>query len=427
MDILGHLLLVALFQGFFLDLTKCSECKAYVPKKIRALHGSCVVIPCHFTCTEKQAHQNLTAIWFQDGSHRKQLFNSYDTNLVDTSFKNRTSLVGDMVDDNCTIIINNVVSSDENQYYVWIAPTQSPLQNMVYSDKIYLEVSSSPQTIYITNIGEMTEGINVKIHCSMKHTCPASPPFLKWNCSRNIIISRHEPLQDGEWKIYSSLQYNPRANDNGHKIQCLLTDHNVLVSSKSLDLNVIYPPKQVNITSTNEDSQVKEGEYVSLECHTYSNPAPTHYIWYKDNMMVLNHSQAILQIERMTEDEAGHYKCTAHNHLGEGISASLVITCVRNTSLLGYILGTLGGIIVINLLVLAVIFLSKQWKSKSVGEDKAGFACNTYMNMMSSVNPGVNEENPYTALDANSMCAPYEELKVGSAEYVEVFGSSLPS
>ncbi|KAM4651963.1 sialoadhesin-like [Discoglossus pictus] len=417
MGITMRLLLPSLLIGYFLDSSLCKQWTTSFPKKITALKGYCVVIPCTFT--DRTNNPLLDIIWFQHHSRQDgEIYNSHDSSSVLKSFQGRTTLVGDLSLGNCSLKIEKITTFDANKYYPQISSFFTKGIFLFYNSTISVQVS--PGKVIINNPGEMTEGNLVKITCYMIHTCPPSPPSIKWIMKGHPSKTYHEQLTDGEWKIKSVLTYSPHANDDGQMLQCTVYRSGE-TSSASRILTVMYAPKNVFINSSHEDGQVKEGEDVMLSCLTNSNPDPNLYSWYKDGL-VLNQNQSVFQIESMTEADAGSYYCMAHNRIGEAASPPVTLNCsfvpgsfvpgAHSRSLFPVIVGVVSGVVVVLFAVLTTIIVSKKCKKCSRSHAKeVEYPPNDYMNVQFTAKPEVNQENPYTTLKKQEICPDYDYLK----------------
>uniref|UniRef100_A0A8C4TGA7 Immunoglobulin domain-containing protein n=1 Tax=Erpetoichthys calabaricus TaxID=27687 RepID=A0A8C4TGA7_ERPCA len=86
-----------------------------VPEKLSAVRGSCVVIPCMVYLPAKGvAASRITAIWRM--ADHGDVFNSRGAKVL-SGFKGRTTLLGNVADQNCSLQIQNLRHEDNGSYY----------------------------------------------------------------------------------------------------------------------------------------------------------------------------------------------------------------------------------------------------------------------------------------------------------------------
>ncbi|KAK9975605.1 hypothetical protein ABG768_020849 [Culter alburnus] len=103
------LLTGCLIQGVFCDLIN-------LPKRVEALEGSCVIIPCTFNI-DQQYEQYLTdsakRIWSKDLWSKNIVFDSSSPNTGPL----RGEIFGTPTEKNCTTRFDNVEQKDNGSYY----------------------------------------------------------------------------------------------------------------------------------------------------------------------------------------------------------------------------------------------------------------------------------------------------------------------
>ncbi|KAI5089715.1 B-cell receptor CD22-like isoform X2 [Silurus meridionalis] len=174
-----------------------------------------------------------------------------------TWFKGRTSVGKGKV------LTVSKVSSEESGEYKCMCSNKVGHQN---STSVTLNVLYPPKNVFISPSGEIVEGRLVTLTCSSD----ANPPVetYTWFKGRTSVgkektftISKISSEDSGEYKCMCS-------NEVGHQ------------NSISVTLNVLYPPKNVSISSSGEKV---EGSSVTLTCSSDSNPPVETYTWFKEN------------------------------------------------------------------------------------------------------------------------------------------------
>ncbi|XP_058865301.1 sialoadhesin-like isoform X2 [Acipenser ruthenus] len=342
------LVLSAYFQVFY-RTTDCNSWTAEIPRKISAVKGSCVNIPCHFNYPgPRHPARDFVGIWYH-GFFTAMVYNSKDISLVNAKFRHRTKLTGSLESNNCSLQIINLTPEDSLTYMfrVEIKGTQKYSYTQVTSQLI---VSGTPEKPQMNCPQTLTEGVSVPVVCTIKYTCVKTPPQLMWSYSKGSINAIHEPEQGGVWEVKSVLTFIPASEDHSQTLQCraLYSDINDLISpGPSCKLHVQYAPKNVSVLVRGSSGGIKEGDTVSLSCVSHSNPPVLTYSWYRvmSHATIRLHAEAMdITVENVTS-EGTQYYCSAHNDVGIGTSKRLHLVvqyAPRHLSVL--VRGSAGGI-----------------------------------------------------------------------------------
>uniref|UniRef100_A0A803K324 Ig-like domain-containing protein n=1 Tax=Xenopus tropicalis TaxID=8364 RepID=A0A803K324_XENTR len=203
-----------------------------LPESIRALRGSCVVIPCTFTLPRGNKDFNL--VWYKqiDYGLDKIIFSQQNPSDVSEGYRGRTSLVGNEPN-SCSLRINDVRESET--YYPYIHGNCHVISEC---QKVQVTVSDVPNKPAIQIPTDLTEGKRAPISCSVEHMCPPSPPTLQWNRAGYKLTDRQQSLKDGVWKAESVIEYLPSYRDHGAELECEATYPNGLRSQRRVTLNI---------------------------------------------------------------------------------------------------------------------------------------------------------------------------------------------
>ncbi|XP_075763989.1 B-cell receptor CD22-like isoform X2 [Pelodiscus sinensis] len=345
-----HLLLALLEALCYSDVS--ASWGSSLPETIRALKGSCVVIPCSFTYpgSRESLERPFRVTWYQYRSRGyPEIYSSKGPASVLPEYQARTELLGDPEMGNCTLSLSPVQSEDAMSYYVWINPDS--VSHRFYDVTVQLEVAGdrrppnptgqhreaawgagsrgshiantplrdTPDPLVLSDPGVLIEGDRATITCSIRHTCPLTPPTLAWSPARGKAVSSHERLAGGSWQVESELSYTPSSEDHGRYLQCTATFPSRQQARSGLYLQVKYRPRGTTVTVLGP-AQLKEGDSVTLRCTSQSNPPATGYRWFQGlrraplRGLGRGPEVTVPAVGR----HSGPYRCAAENEIGLG-------------------------------------------------------------------------------------------------------------
>uniref|UniRef100_A0A8C1GUP4 Ig-like domain-containing protein n=1 Tax=Cyprinus carpio TaxID=7962 RepID=A0A8C1GUP4_CYPCA len=300
-----------------------------LPKRVEALKGSCVFIPCTFDI-DQQYKDDLTdsakRMWFKAGGSTA-VFNSSspNTGLL------KGEIFGTATQKNCTTRFDNVDQSHDGSYYFRLEASGKLQYN--YKETTYSQVQ-------IAVLGEchiVVEGSSVSLRCSTKIFCPSRPPSLTWSSS--LIESVAGQQYQNQTELISDLNFTVSHRHHGVNFTCTAT-HQLQkqnTTKRSRLLSVQYAPKNTSVR-INPAGLVLEGRSVTLSCSSDANPAVT-YTWYRDTERPLNPVQTgpNLTINNTDPTHSGRYYCTAKNKHGtQNSSVLLDVQCDVRVSHLSF-------------------------------------------------------------------------------------------
>ncbi|KAL1281332.1 hypothetical protein QQF64_000135 [Cirrhinus molitorella] len=205
-------------------------------------------------------------------------------------------------DTNNELLLQSVRREDAGRY-------SCALHGHTYiSPDVHLNVTYTPKStsVSISPSGEIVEGDSVTLNCSSDSNPPASFIWLKGEMfvgsGRIYSISNISSNHSGEYKCKS-------INEHGNKC------------SDAVTLNVMYPPKKCSV-SINGSGEIVEGDSVTLNCSSDSNP-PAEISWFKGGKIV--GSGRIYSISKISSDHSGEYKCKSINKHGEKNSNTVTL------------------------------------------------------------------------------------------------------
>uniref|UniRef100_A0A8C1VIR2 Ig-like domain-containing protein n=1 Tax=Cyprinus carpio TaxID=7962 RepID=A0A8C1VIR2_CYPCA len=306
-----------------------------LPKRVEALNGSCVFIPCTFDIDQHKHKDDLTDSatrkWFKAGKPPIMVFDSSspNTGLL------KGEIFGTATQKNCTTRFDNVRQSHNGSYYFRIE-TNGKLQYS-YTEPTYSQVQigvlgSPPKPTLsvfldqqkVRKKEEVIEGSSVSLRCSTKIFCPSHPPSLTWSSS--LIESITGQQYQNQTELISDLNFTVSHRHHRVTITCTATHQlqKQITTQESRLLSVQYAPKNTSVR-INPAGLVLEGRSVTLSCSSDANPA-VNYTWYRDTERPLNPVQTgpNLTINNTDPTHSGRYYCTAENKHGTQNSSVLL-------------------------------------------------------------------------------------------------------
>uniref|UniRef100_A0AAY5EL57 Ig-like domain-containing protein n=1 Tax=Electrophorus electricus TaxID=8005 RepID=A0AAY5EL57_ELEEL len=178
----------------------------------------------------------------------------------------------------------------------------------------------APSETRISVESTQVEGTLFPAKCTVRHSCPVSPPLLEWlglSSVSNEVTTTQDP--GGLWVSVAHAQFNASRRDHGKRLTCRrMSDGNTATGDA---LNILYAPTNVNI-HTSGTTPVVEGGNISLTCSSDSNPPVASYEWRIIQMnSTIKHKTRSLLLQDVRRDMK--ISCIAHNSIGLGESDQL--------------------------------------------------------------------------------------------------------
>ncbi|XP_059195069.1 myelin-associated glycoprotein-like [Centropristis striata] len=311
----AHLLrLLSLFTGIS-TLQQLQSWTITLPTTISAVEGSCVVVPC-------QTQHHSRVVWYQyHNIHYPIVYDQHNPTRVENQFKGRTSVLGEAAKGNCTLMINNMKVEDNNlRIYVWINPDSTTNQKF-HQQTVTIIVERKAPMVFIQK--QIVDGDFFQANCSVKYSCPFSPPSLHWNKSpflKNFTTrSFSKDAGQGQWLYTQALHGLATYEMHNSEIGCTARFRTFTTESQKTTLNILYGP--VYVTLRVEKEPVMEGGSIILDCAANCNPQPNKYIWLKrpmgQNEEITSNSRKKL-FNNISRDTS--FSCIATNDIGTGKS-----------------------------------------------------------------------------------------------------------
>ncbi|XP_056613101.1 uncharacterized protein LOC130428843 isoform X1 [Triplophysa dalaica] len=206
--------------------------EADVVPRLTALPRSCVVIPCSF-----QMHEELAVhLWVRWVWKKGYMFHSGQSKVLD-NFKGRTKLLGNSIDQDCTVEIDNVQNHD-NGPFCFRGETEK--NEYFFNNSCVFIVMRAPEKLVMSPIPDNIQpGTNVTIECSVKHTCPSHPPSITWSVPTARETVKHQSMGEGVWETVSTVTFIPTGYEEEDQIICnalFWGDRTVVNSSTKLSV-----------------------------------------------------------------------------------------------------------------------------------------------------------------------------------------------
>ncbi|XP_014831442.1 PREDICTED: myelin-associated glycoprotein-like [Poecilia mexicana] len=189
------------------------------PKKIEALAGACLEIPCGFNSKDATFYSNRTTngVWMKNNLHfhfdpNVVMFNSSE--LVN---KYPLKITGNLREKNCTTLFSDLNTSYTGKYFFRVE--NGPCRATACADPIQVNVIDSPWSPSINVPSDLKEHQSVTVTCSAFTPCPHSPPQLTWNLQQDSL-RQTEKNTDGTFT--TKIQENITLSDthDGYNISC---------------------------------------------------------------------------------------------------------------------------------------------------------------------------------------------------------------
>uniref|UniRef100_A0A8C0YDT0 Si:dkey-238d18.5 n=1 Tax=Cyprinus carpio carpio TaxID=630221 RepID=A0A8C0YDT0_CYPCA len=303
--------LLSLFLWLRVSLT-AGEWSAEMPKSVVGLSGSCVVIPCTFSYPANgKTYTEFTGVWYK-GYYELTVYHT-DTSKISDAFQGRTSLTGDLRQNDCSLKISSLSSSDTGPFMFRIEIKD--LDKFTYDqNKTSVTVNETPEIPVVSVEEEVTSVKPVTATCAVFHSCPSDLPRVSWN-HNGTHSSLSQPQNPGHLRLtLYTLTFTPSREDHNKHLSCS-AEYKVKTVTNYKTLKVKYPPYDVKVVSK---PSVKENDSVELTCSSDSNPPANSYQWFSSNGILLGnkHTHRLERVSRHTEAMS----CTAINTEGKNSS-----------------------------------------------------------------------------------------------------------
>ncbi|KAG1955832.1 hypothetical protein F2P79_007818 [Pimephales promelas] len=274
---------------------------SYSPPHICALKDSTVIMTCNYTYP-RTGYKITKTFWTKtlviNGVEPPDLSN-------DTEYSQRLQYLGDK-QQNCTVRLSHVTLKDSHMYYFRFITDQDK-GKWIGDPGVTLNVTD----LQVESPERVTEGDSVSLTCKSSCALTDRATFIWYRNSLKILT---------ESKFRNTLILNPVRREDSGRYSCAVDGHTHV--SPDVHLNVTYPPRNVSVL-INGSGVIVEGDSVTLNCISDSNPPAVNFSWFKGGTIV--GSGRIFSISKIRSDDSGEYKCKSINEHGQKYSDTVTL------------------------------------------------------------------------------------------------------
>ncbi|XP_024135953.1 B-cell receptor CD22 isoform X2 [Oryzias melastigma] len=332
------------------------------PKKLEALSGSCLIIPCSFETTpgdngEKFDNgREIIGVWIKNNT---QFFeNPYNVIFNSTNQTNiyPMKIIGNLTQKNCTTLFSNLITNHTERYYFRIENRK--FKEVDCYKPIEIKIQDSPQSPSIEIPADLKEKTSVSITCSAPTPCPHSPPELTWNLQAD---SQRQTETNTDGSFTTKIQKTITLSDthDGFTIRCSarypVNEGPPKTAETLKTLSVSYAPKNTSV-SISPSASVSLGIWVKMTCSSRAKPAVINFSWFRRSK---DGDQKVTEGEfySLNSAEGGAFYCVATNNLGSQTSETIDLI-VEDTKQSGVVFASLKILGVLMLCAAIIIFQS---------------------------------------------------------------------
>ncbi|KAM9337568.1 sialic acid-binding Ig-like lectin 14 [Symphorus nematophorus] len=288
------------------------------PKKMEALSGSCLQIPCNFRLKSEQqfdSSRETFGVWIKNDKRFAHNPNNVIFNSSQTANTYPLNITGNLREKNCSTLFSSLISNYTDTYYFRIE--NRPFLATADCDPLQITVEDSPPSPRIEISGDLQEKESVTITCSAFTPCPHSPPKLTWNLQQDSH-NKIEENTDGTFttKIQETITLSEQ--HDGYNITCSarypVNEGQHKTAKETKTLSVSYAPKDTSV-SICPSGLGSAGSWVNLTCSSRAKPPVSSFTWFKNSTDGLTRVSEG-QIYRVNVTDGGNYYCVATNDLG---------------------------------------------------------------------------------------------------------------
>ncbi|CAI5673608.1 unnamed protein product [Oreochromis niloticus] len=214
------LLIVLFVSGALAGCTNEAPLFITAPKKLEALSGSCLQIPCSFRPKDEQkfnSTRKIFGVWIKNQPEFGKNPNNVIFNSSGAVSIYPMSITGNLSQRDCTTLFSDLTTNYTDTYFFRVET--ETFKATAGCDPLQITVRDSPWRPNITIPGDLKEKESVTITCSAVTPCPHSPPQLAWNLTQD---SHNKTEENTDGSFTTKIQQTITLSDthDGKKISC---------------------------------------------------------------------------------------------------------------------------------------------------------------------------------------------------------------
>ncbi|KAJ0066031.1 hypothetical protein NL108_001254, partial [Boleophthalmus pectinirostris] len=298
------------------------------PSSISGMAGSCVVVPCTFTYSHSRP-TDPKVIWYLYDSKGYSPVYSQNQGMV-SKYSSRTSLIGSVKDGNCTLKIERLqMSHNQDRVYPWV--DKNPITSYhttgfsFYDKTTQIIVSDHAKEPELSLIGIPRVGEQSRVSCSVQHSCISAPPSLALSGVIGEDNTRHTMLSDGVWEQRVERVWTVSEDDQ--RVRCTVSYPGGQKATSETELNVDCPYDEITMIEKPENLTEGMAKYVVCSVDYKCKRNTPDIVWNFGNMQNKTDTKHISKnsyrtISNITfigslKDDRKALTCTAHFRGGE--------------------------------------------------------------------------------------------------------------
>lgn len=188
-------------------------------------------------------------------------------------------------------------------------------------------LTETPERPVISGVTSASEGQRVTLNCTVRLSCPARSPTLRWHWDRGVGGNSTEssggggsgrPVLTAVLSFAASYPVKPR-------LRCEVRYHSGQTAAALMELHVTFSPRDVEVQVAS--AAVQEGASVLLTCACKADPPVTEYSWsytQRGRPVILRSPTHSVRLYNVTRDM--RVRCSAQNPIGRGDSPPTALT-----------------------------------------------------------------------------------------------------
>lgn len=265
------------------------------------------------------------------GQPAPQITWSFAGNQLEDEAVNEAIKIAETIEEDVTSSTLSILLEREHTGEYLHCESENEASDEPLRGKVQIDVNVAVSSVEIEEDG-LTGVENEEIQV----TCVASggrpEPSITWNLSNiSSEFSTKEEiniLEDETFEKISVLSFNPSADDNGERVTChAVNDVMEEPLQKEAVLEILYSPR---VSVHEENMMVTIGHEAVLTCIVDANPQNLSDVnWFLDDVQLnmaeddryeVDVDKASLTISPVIQEDAGEYRCSAVNKVGQGRS-----------------------------------------------------------------------------------------------------------